>query len=318
MDKTLAVALKNKIQEINFTQDDVLIPVAGSYTAVQAAIEYSKKNKSHIIVYQVDPCSTNQVFSKASIPYRNTFELQMYEIADAIITTPIILKEVGAQLSEEQKAKAFPAEFPNINPVHTAFAVNSASQPQDEWDCFFAGTVYKNVRDPSYAFKLFSALNDKKVRLHMIGVDEETALQFVDKEYIKENIIFYGMLPLQTAEKKIEHADVLVNIGNIVKNQVPSKIFEYISFGKPIVNICVNRHCPSLEYLKNYPYCLNLFEDERDFERQKERLFGFIEEYTGKRVAAEVVREKYKECTPEYCADLFIKIISESVRTKKA
>ena len=63
------------------------------------------------------------------------------------------------------------------------------------------------------------------------------------------------------AESILMSADILVNIGNSVSNQIPSKLFDYISTGKPILNIYKNKNCPSLEILSKYPDVLNVYEE---------------------------------------------------------
>ena len=53
--------------------------------------------------------------------------------------------------------------------------------------------------------------------------------------------------------------------GNKVDNQVPSKIFDYISLGKPIINVYTSEKDPALEYLKQYPLALNISETNKKY-----------------------------------------------------
>ena len=55
----------------------------------------------------------------------------------------------------------------------------------------------------------------------------------------------------------INDADMLLNIGNKVTNQTPSKIFEYISMGKPIINFYEDEKDTSYNVLKKYEMACN-------------------------------------------------------------
>ena len=88
-------------------------------------------------------------------------------------------------------------------------------------------------------------------------------------EYLKKH---YDSLPecvhlsgTVSAEKCIEltdSADILINVGNTCANQMPSKVFEYISSGKPILNIYFNDKELAMKYLKKYPCIMNVRSDE--------------------------------------------------------
>ena len=52
--------------------------------------------------------------------------------------------------------------------------------------------------------------------------------------------------------------DVLINVGNESPNQTPSKVFDYISTMKCIINFYSINDDTSKWYLSNYPYVLNI------------------------------------------------------------
>ena len=111
-----------------------------------------------------------------------------------------------------------------------------------------------------------------------------------------------------------EKTDVLINIGNSVDNQIPSKIFEYISTGKPIINVYKTPACPTLRYLTRYPLALNLFEEDvsKDLSGTASAVRAFCLENRGKRVPAEIIRETFEENTFEHFAEKIRSIIEET------
>ena len=58
-----------------------------------------------------------------------------------------------------------------------------------------------------------------------------------------------GPVPAETARTMQTQADVLLNLGNAVDNQLPSKLFDYFAAGKPVLHLCVIENDPALPYL---------------------------------------------------------------------
>ena len=308
LDGQLVHSLNRKLGILASEDYDIVIPVAGYYESVQAALDSVQNEKTKVIVYQVDPCSTNTAFAKETYRERTFFEERIYEAADAIVTTPILYRQWLKAHPDATDNKIISMEFPNVNPKYHVSNEALEKCGKQEYNCVFAGGIYRAARNPAYTLSLFSALNGSGIKLSIIGAERENMQEFLNTEEIAGNISFYGRLPLQEAQRHMECADVLVNIGNVMTNQVPSKIFEYISQGKPIVNICVNHNCPTIPYLKNYPYVLNLFEGDNTDE-QMGKLKEFVYEHAGKSLPAEFIVKEYETCTAAYCARQMLDII---------
>ena len=90
-------------------------------------------------------------------------------------------------------------------------------------------------------------------------------------------------------------ADVLINLGNTVTNQLPSKIFEYFSSGKPILNLCANPSDPALRYFARYPLALTLFANDAS---APEKLRCWLAETAGKRLDFAQSAALFAENTP--------------------
>lgn len=293
--------IQRSIQRLHAKENfQVLIPIAGAYEMVAAAMVVAKKEKIGLLVYQVDPCSTNASYDKKSQRSRELFEDELYLNADAVITTPIILAERQATGKPDLK-KTTAMEFPNVS-VKPIFP--STRKDANKKICVFAGRLYRGIRDPKYTVSLFAHLADQNIQLHMYGVTTEELLSYdIDKNAVAK-IFCHGLSPLNVVHEKISQADVVVNIGNVMTNQVPSKIFEYISSCKPIINIAANSNCPSIPYLRRYPRVLTLLEDEGIAKESICSAKNFIIENAGLMVEQEVVLKSFRECTAVYCAEV--------------
>lgn len=295
--KNVVTVLTQKLRQLEAENYDVIIPVCGHYEAAVAALKYAEVESVPITLYQVDPFASNRRFGGKKQVIRE-LEEKLYKAAAAIITTPIIYQEIRESYSQEIAKKTQAMEFPNVS-METAKA---SEQRREGIICLFAGSLYALARNPRYTIELFRRLHDSRIQLVFAGSDRKQVCEFVEEKEIAGNMSFLGKLPLEKAQEEIANADILVNIGNIMTNQVPSKIFEYISSGKPIINICVNQNCPSIPYLEKYPLALSIVEGVGTPEEHSAQIEKFIIENAGRTVDKAIILERFKECTAEYCA----------------
>lgn len=96
----------------------------------------------------------------------------------------------------------------------------------------------------------------------------------------------------------------LLNIGGDNVNMVPSKIFEYMSFCKPIISAYHIDNEASLKPLKKYPLAL-LIDERLSVDENAKKLDEFIENSLNKTVPFNFVKETFKENTP----DEYVKVI---------
>lgn len=295
-------AIQNKIEQLLVNGYDAIVIILGDFEAAKA-VTVTKAGHPEVktVLYQVDPCSTNDVLiKKGCIDEYIELEKEFYKSFDRIVTTPIIKEEAKEKYSEEILDKIIPMEFPDVVPC-----VNQSLNDGGKIRCVFTGSIYADFRDPTYTLRLFSELKSN-ISFEIIGKVKADYQRCFDKY----NVVYHGRKSLEETKKEILCSDILVNIGNEMTNQVPSKIFEYISYGKPIINICKNRNCPTLKYLERYPLALNLYEEDDIFDEQVSRLNDFILNNHKKNVSESEILSVFKECTPEYCAKLLYETIN--------
>lgn len=282
---------------------DVVVSIVAGFETVKATLNFQKKHEDiPVVVYQLDPCSDNELENIESFQERKELEKEYLTKANAIITTPIITEFYKKNYPVELTNKVVSMEFPNVVPVEQNYKYNP-----DKIICLFAGNIYRGIRNPDYTLKLFGALEDTNIELHILGSCDEP----IKKELLKKNIKFFDSVSSKEAEELINKANILVNIGNSMTNQVPSKIFEYISTGKPIINIYKNENCPTLPYFEKYEYVCNIIEKDILNIDDLERMRLFIVENSHVFESSESILHKYEESTITHCAMKFITIIKE-------
>lgn len=302
VDRTVSASIEREMRAINADNFDAIIAVMGHFEIAAAALEFKKKNPdTKLILYQVDPCSSNESYSESTKKEREDFERELYSVSDRIITTPILIEESKAIYAKEITDKMIAMEFPNVVPVEVG-----ENKKTSDIRCLFAGNIYGNFRDPKYTLRLFDK-TESPIKFEVIG----SVKPDIKSEFELHNVIYHGPKPLKETKEALANADILVNIGNSMLNQVPSKLFEYISYGKPIVNICKNRNCPALPYLSKHKYVLNLYEEDEIFEDQVKLLNEFIADNYQNRMSVDEIENAYKKCTPQFCAEQMLEVFEK-------
>ncbi len=162
-----------------------------------------------------------------------------------------------ALLQDEEFCKDFKDKLVVINlpiiPVDKEYKKNIKT---DKIVFTFVGMFYNEIRNPGRLLELFLKLPDNYIlRLHSRGCNE---LVNEYKSVLGNRLEPLGYVSDDALNKSIRSSDVLINIGNTVSNQVPSKVYEYIAYGKPILNFYQNKNDISIMHLAKYSLCMTL------------------------------------------------------------
>ena len=169
----------------------------------------------------------------------------------------------------------------------------------------YAGTLYKDLRNPSYLCEVLNQVLPlvSSRALFLGGGDCDNIL----KSYENKSsglIKFLGMQPYSIALGHIYDSDILLSIGNSESPMAPSKIYEYMSTGKPIIHTYSWEGDPCIEPLRRYGNCLLLNEHEPI---NAELIKSFIDSCVI--LSYDQVKSCFNSSTPEFTADLLDDLI---------
>lgn len=177
---------------------------------------------------------------------------------------------------------------------------------QNKINVIYAGILSLPDRDPEYIIKAIASTrkaNDINLIFLCTGSGKQK-LRALSNEY--PNITISGFVDKDELVSIYNDSDILLNFGGPNPNMVPSKVFEYLSYGKPIISTYYIDNEASLKYLEKYPYSLCI--DQRlPINNAIKKLDVFLDEILGKRLPFENIKETYKNNTPE----MFKKMIDE-------
>lgn len=121
----------------------------------------------------------------------------------------------------------------------------------------YAGNFYSEIREPDKVLEILSCL-PKGYSIHLYGNGCRKIIKEKSNLFVNSVLVDNGVVSHEQCDEAIRNSNILINIGNRVTNQLPSKVFEYISYGKPIINFYFHEDDIGLHYLKRYPLCYNL------------------------------------------------------------
>jgi glycosyltransferase involved in cell wall biosynthesis len=271
---------------------DAIISVSQPFISHYIAKRFFQLVKGPIkwFMFEFDPFSYNEEVIKSAGKRKKLFkdEYKMFQLCDKIFLTQELYRFYKNTPFNVFLEKAVPVPFANMQPVQYEKEIAKEIKfNREKINCIFIGRLYEDIRNPAYALQLFSQLNDD---IHFILMTN------FSQEKIKKNIAGHGdkfsIYPIQTRDtafNALMNSDILINIGNTVEFQVPAKIFEYMSTGKPIVHFSKFSNDPALVYLEKYPTVLIINEWEGNMHKQATQLNKFCKEYCGSIISYEQV-----------------------------
>jgi hypothetical protein len=249
-------------------------------------------------IYEMDPFAYNEVlkFSKLAFPLRYFLERKVFKACDGILLTHELFSTYNSNLFSEYSHIFHDVGIPALIINDNTDMPKSEKTIKTDISVAYVGSFYKRIRNPEYLFKLIGEIisaNDD-IYFHFYGSSRES-VDGIPADLDLKRIIFHGRVSRLVVEKSIRESDILVNIGNSMSNQLPSKILEYAGTGKPIVNIYTNDNDSSNNFLANYPIKCFIKEDLGKVQDNAKKLLSFILTNQGRTVSHSILRKIYEE-----------------------
>jgi len=303
--KRMSKRFYSKIKEICIQNDiDIIISINQPIEAVYAAMLIKQKLPDiRFVAYLLDPiCGVSNhllISEKESLIKKQDIEKKVLNVADVVI----------AQITHKTKLNYLPNSIQNKIqylgvPLLTNHIINKPKAIKyEDYTIIYAGTVDSNYRPATFIIKALAL--SKKIKLKMfLTAGFESAFRLTN-ELNASNITVSGPIDRDILLKEYEDADCLLNIGNTMKDQMPSKIFEYMSYGKPIISTYRIENDTSKEIVEKYPACLCIDERTENLENVAKQ----IEIFLSKELPS-IDFNLLKEIYPEYLPETFVDIVN--------
>lgn len=298
---------------------DVVIATCSPYYPLLLASEISEH--CPVIFYKIDPVAT---FPIPNNPNQDTYlatmdrEISFDSCASKIITTDVIFKYYNQLPTRVNVDKVVLLNYPNIVERKLSTDADCAivtSFDKTKINMCFIGTFYQDIRNPQFLLNLMQQLQNTNMVLHIIGNIGNCGALI--KEYTSadnSNIVYHGVVSPIMADDIMLQADILVHVGNASDAYMPSKILDYISSGKPILNLCKIPSCPTLPLMARYPLGLTVYEYDELTENIISKVVKFCDDNTGKQIPFTMISELYYDSTIEYVGQKFYEVIESVIK----
>lgn len=291
------------LEEINKTRKiDVVFAVSAPYAALIAGHNWKVDHpECKLINYIVDPYMFTSSIEKKIYGKRfEKLESCLYTDADYNFLFDAVKDQLDAMPIGKSDV-LFTQIIENV--------VKCESKKDGTVNVAYTGGFYKEFRNPSYMLAAFAGISNDDIRIHVYS--NGSCADIVDPYYAKKpkRFIKEPWIDNSVLKTLITRMDFLVNISNGIPGFQPSKLFEYIATGLPIISFFTNGLREDL--LDRYPLAIQIDCDTISESDASKIIELFISKNKGKRLTADEIKNIYPEHMPQYFVSTMEKMMKK-------
>lgn len=178
---------------------------------------------------------------------------------------------------------------------------------KDSIELLYGGGLDKRQRNPLRIIKFLQKISEyKKINFKIFSYGNyQKRLNKLQKKFrfLEVN------KPIDSEQFYIEaqESDILISIGNKQHDIIPSKIYDYLSFRKPIIHFTQTDNDYYYELLKGYPHAIVVSISE--MENLYDDIIDFIKQEIHSEISYSCLETYFPENTPEYVGKIFTESI---------
>lgn len=301
-----------------FETRDVALVLAVSYPAEAVLAAELLKNKHPgvtVIGWFLDATAVGtlqngklaqKISSASAIQYEKRAGKELDGVLYLTPALPLAIKIHG-----EGNPKLALADPPLLNKAKVKHNWNHSSGKPIK--ILYTGTLFDPDRNPTRFIEgMRERCQSNSVEIAFAGNDGGLLDNLVESV---PNVLNLGILPLDQCDRAMESADVLLSMGNRSPHLVPSKLFKYISTGKPIIHLTRGLDDSCLPYLEKYPLSLILDEESADISSEFSSFLQKLQSDSGTDVDLESI---YPEAFPNYTVELIQSLHEHHLNERKS
>ena len=306
VDRALVNAYIDELNRIT-PRPNVIIPLVFPFESVLAALEFKERNSDVVVLPYifddfVDSGSLHVLNFARDLKRRRHLNLErkMLSSSDAIFSMHPLRSHFLSSFEKPLFDKIIFLEHPLLFPPVTKndHVENSALR------LVYTGSLIRNVREPEYLIRLLKSLkvsSPVQVDFYVMGnAAESIKTEQVGHIYLNN----FGRVSKFEADAAVQAADILLNLGEAKGKQVSSKVFEYMSTGKPIIHLAFVEHDAVAQIISAYPRAICINQSRFDFSSDLKKIENFILEMRGLApLPFDEIKAIYPDALPETTAN---------------
>lgn len=301
--------IKRCIGEIESKKEDydAVIVSHKPYESVVACLRYySYKNHPKILLYELDPMTSgiDSYRLGKSLSFITDFkEKKIYSKIGYILHMECNKKKYSIKKYDKYRTKSFYLDFPLIYKKDL-----EKKKSSDNLRFIYSGMLDSYYRNPCYLLSLLDGLTNKHDYIFDFFSKGDCESLIDDKAREDSSFVSHGFVSHEELDDYLINADFLINIGNKYSEMLPSKLLNYMNYGKPIIHISNQENDSCIEYLKKYDNSLIIKESD-DLDYSISKLEEFISSNKDKVISQDSIIKTFYKNTPQWSAEQIIKII---------
>lgn len=239
------------------------------------------------------------------------WETRLFDIADMVFVMASHERHYSKDRYDKFRDKIRVVDIPLMRELKPKPDKGTISLNAEVVNIVYTGSIIKSTRDPVYMLETFKLIDKPdQYRFHIYGGGD---CHDIIAGYIEEGrgipITQHGLVDPDTAIGAMLEGDILVNIGSSVDTMIPSKIFEYMAAGKPIISFYKYETEPSIPYLEKYPLALLIREDWNELHSNAELIVKFMDKHKGKTTKYDEIASGFPANTPKILVSHVLKLM---------
>lgn len=292
------------LEALSVTEDDVVVGCTPVEAAALGRVRGLRARRTLLMLEHQLPPSPKvvrvPVLGRMARGWVARRERRMIAAADRVLALPLVARDLaaaGAAVSTE----VVEVEHPMLRDL-TAPAPGEVRCGEPV--LVYAGGLDATNRDPRGVLDVLARcrrLRPLTAHFYSYGNCQDLLADRAWSDFLRS----HGPVGPEQAERALREAHLVLTIGNADPSHVPSKIFDCVSTGLPVIHFRQHGADPYQKYLERYPYglVLDLDEDPADLARQ---LAEAMDEWSGKRLGWDEVRALYPEALPSRLVEALV------------
>lgn len=287
-------------------QFDLIIAMFFPLELVSAVAKLKKRsNDFDFVIYELDSVADgiggnkNSFAKKLSVASSIRWCRKNYSLADLVC----VLKAHEAH-AEQIYGKAFGKKMRIVDlPLLHDNILPCTAADRGQVNFVYSGELNTRYRPPHKLLEVLEMsrdLADWNLHFYSKGDCEDLLKAHAAAD---PRIHRHGYVSQEVLHKQYEVTDFFVSIGNTHSNSVPSKIINYISFGKPIIHFCLQDNDICEEYLNKYPLALSIKKGESAQSAAK-RIREFVAQTQGCTIGFDGLCNAFPMNLPSFSVDV--------------
>jgi hypothetical protein len=294
---------------------DLIVPTCYPFESIVASQRYKEIiNKSiRIVPFMFDKFSDSPSLHRNAINKRIKLSRHLSLEEKMILDSVKVLYvdswiEIMEGYFKTYSEKLIHVEHPLVIDYFSNLKFNIGTGDDEFIDVVYTGVIDKKIRPPHKTLKIISKMieENNRIRFHfyILGNCAKEINKYCKK--YPSNLFNYGRVESDIAISAISNCNILLSIGNTDTSLIPSKVFEYMSAGKPILHFFHSSEDRVISMLDHYGlgYCVNL-KDEITISVVR-KLVEYCKENKNMKINFRDVEEKFYKASPKFIANLLL------------